>query len=61
MTTLTKAEPRERPLYVSIEIVANLVYLAKESEGNPEQQRNYLDRAAGVLFELREHPQLSHA
>ena len=47
-----------RPLYVCIEIAANLVYLAKNSGGNPELQQQYLDRAAEILFEIRHHPQL---
>jgi hypothetical protein len=47
-----------RPLYVCVEIAANLVYLAKNSAGNPEQQQQYLDRAAEILFEIRHHPQL---
>jgi hypothetical protein len=47
-----------RPLYVCIEIAANLVYLAKNSVGDPEQQQQYLDRAAEVLFDLRRHPEL---
>jgi hypothetical protein len=45
-----------RPLYVCIEIAANLVYLARHSGGNPEQQQQYLDRAAEVLLEIRHHP-----
>jgi hypothetical protein len=47
-----------RPLYVCIEIAANLVYLAKSSEGNAELQKQYLDRVAEILFEIRHHPQL---
>jgi hypothetical protein len=47
-----------RPLYVCIEIAANLVYLAKNSAGDPEQQQQYLDRAAEILLELRHHPEL---
>lgn len=45
-----------RPLYVCIEMAANLVYLARHSGGNPEQQQKYLDRAAEVLVEIRQHP-----
>jgi len=47
-----------RPLYVCIEMAANLVYLAKHSGGNPEQQQQYLDRAAEILLQIRHHPEL---
>jgi hypothetical protein len=46
-----------RPLYVSIEMVANLIYLARHEEGS-DQQRDYLDRASSLLFEMRHHPDL---
>jgi len=47
-----------RPLYVSVEIAANLVYLARNALGNAELQQQYLDRAAEILFEIRHHPQI---
>ncbi len=47
-----------RPLYVSIEMVANLVYLARHSEDGLDQQRLYLDRASDLLVEMRHHPDL---
>jgi hypothetical protein len=47
-----------RPLYVSIEIAANLVYLARNSEIDSEQQQDYLKRALDILFEMRSHPDL---
>jgi hypothetical protein len=47
-----------RPLYVCVEIAANLVYLARNTLGEPELQQQYLDRAADILLELRHHPQL---
>jgi len=47
-----------RPLYVSIEIVANLVYLARNSEEASDQRRLYLERAADILREMRHHPDL---
>jgi hypothetical protein len=47
-----------RPLYVSVEIAANLVYLARNTTGNPELQQQYLDRAAEILLQVRHHPQL---
>jgi hypothetical protein len=49
---------QDRPLYVSIEMAANLVYLATQNSQRPEEQRKYLDRAAQVLFEMRHHPDL---
>jgi hypothetical protein len=48
-----------RPLYVSIEMVANLVYLARHSQDVLEQQRVYLERASNLLVEIRNHPDLS--
>ena len=48
-----------RPLYVSIEMVANLVYLARHSQDVVDQQREYLDRASSLLVEIRRHPELS--
>ncbi len=51
-------DEHSRPLYVSVEMVANLVYLARHSEEGLEQQRMYLDRAADLLFEMRHHPDL---
>jgi uncharacterized protein YbgA (DUF1722 family) len=46
-----------RPLYVSIEIAANLLYLARHTEDNLERQR-YLERASDVLLGLRGHHEL---
>jgi hypothetical protein len=48
-----------RPLYVSIEMVANLVYLARHSQDVLDQQQLYLDRASNLLVEIRNHPDLS--
>jgi hypothetical protein len=47
----------DRPLYVSIEIAANLVYLARHSEDALERQR-YLERASDVLLGMRGHHDL---
>jgi hypothetical protein len=47
-----------RPLYCSIEMAGNLVYLARHTESNLAQQRQYLDRALEVLFDLSHHPKL---
>ena len=52
-------DDRGRPLYVSIEMVANLVYLASHSGKSPDQLQQYLQRAADILFEIRHHPDLS--
>jgi hypothetical protein len=54
----TKGGDYSRPLYVGIEMVANLVYLARHSEEGSEQQQLYLDRASDLLFEIRHHPDL---
>ncbi len=48
-----------RPLYVSIEMLANLVYLARHCQDDLDQQRLYLDRASNLLAEIRHHPDLS--
>jgi hypothetical protein len=48
-----------RPLYVSIEMVANLVYLARHSQDGLEQQKVYLERASNLLVEIRNHPDLT--
>jgi hypothetical protein len=50
-------EGYSRPLYVSIEMVSNLIYLARREEAL-DQQRDYLDRASSLLFEMRHHPDL---
>jgi hypothetical protein len=60
MTSTMSGEELNRPLYVSIEMVANLVFLARETEGKLEEQRGYLERASELLLALREHPQLAH-
>jgi hypothetical protein len=52
-------DDRGRPLYVSIEMVANLVYLASHSGKSPDQLQQYLQRASDILFEIRHHPDLS--
>jgi hypothetical protein len=48
-----------RPLYVSVEMVANLVYLARHSQDALDQQQLYLERASNLLVEIRSHPDLS--
>ena len=56
--TPADGEEPSRPLYVSIEMVANLLYLARHSEEGVDQQRVYLDRASAVLLAMRHHPDL---
>ena len=51
--------PQPRPLYVSIEMVAHLVYLARHSQDALDQRQVYLDRASNLLVEIRNHPDLS--
>jgi hypothetical protein len=50
-------DTHRRPLYVSIEMVANLVYLATHCQEGLDQ-RIYLDRASNLLLEIRNHPDL---
>jgi hypothetical protein len=45
-----------RPLQVSLEIISNLIYLARHAGTNSDQQHQYLDRAAEVLAEIAHHP-----
>ena len=47
-----------QPLEVSLELLANLIYLARRTETHSHQQHRYLDRAAKVLVELQHHPKL---
>ena len=47
-----------RPLYCGIEMACNLVYLARHTEANLAQQRQYLDQALEVLFDLGHNPKL---
>jgi hypothetical protein len=53
-----KSSDGVRPLYCSIEMACNLVYLARHAEANLVQQRQYLDRALEVLFDLSHHTKL---
>jgi hypothetical protein len=46
------------PLYCSVEMACNLVYLARHAEANLAQQRQYLDRALEVLFDMRHNPKI---
>jgi hypothetical protein len=48
-----------QPLQVSIETIANLIYLARRAETHSAQQHRYLDWAADVIKELKYHPQLN--
>jgi hypothetical protein len=45
-------------LKVSLEIIANLIYLSRHPETHCAQQHAYLDRAATVIAGLRHHPAL---
>jgi hypothetical protein len=44
-------------LQVSIETIANLIYLARRAETHSAQQHRYLDWAADVIKELKYHPE----
>ena len=43
-------------LKVSLEVIANLIYLSRRTETHSAQQHDYLDRAAKVIADLRHHP-----
>jgi hypothetical protein len=47
-----------QPLQVSVELLANLIYLARCTETHSAQQHRYLDWAAKVIEELQHHPKL---
>lgn len=47
-----------QPLQVSVELLANLIYLARRTETHSPQQHHYLDWAAKVLEDLQHHPKL---
>jgi hypothetical protein len=47
-----------QPLPVVVELLANLIYLARCSETHSAQQHRYLDWAAKVLEKLQHHPKL---
>jgi hypothetical protein len=47
-----------QPLEVSVELLANLIYLARRTETHSAQQHRYLDWAAKVIEELQHHPKL---
>jgi hypothetical protein len=49
MTSPIKGD-EERSLQVSLELLANLIYLAKRVTPGSELQRGYLDRAEEVLW-----------
>jgi hypothetical protein len=56
----TSADPERpiQPLQVSVELLANLIYLARRTETHSDQQHRYLDWAAKVIEELQHHPKL---
>lgn len=47
-----------QPLQVSVELLANLIYLARCTETHSAQQHRYLDWAAKVIEDLQHHPKL---
>jgi hypothetical protein len=46
----------EKALRVSVELLANLVYLARRTETHSAQQRRYIDWAPTIIEELQHHP-----
>jgi len=46
-------------LQASLEILANLIYLARHTETHSTKQHQYLDLAAQLIEQLAGHPQLS--
>jgi hypothetical protein len=54
-----ETEADVQPLRVSIETIANLIYMARREETHSAQQHRYLDWAADVIKELMFHPKLN--
>ena len=52
------SDDKPYPLYCSVEIASNLVYLACLTESNLTQQRQYLNQAMEVLFDMSHNPKL---
>ena len=46
------------PMYVSVELLANLLYLAGRSDTRRNQQRRYVDWAVDIVDELQHHPEV---
>jgi hypothetical protein len=47
-----------RPLSVTLEMIANLVYLSRHAETHSAQQHHYLDCAAEAVAEIAHHPRI---
>jgi hypothetical protein len=47
-----------RPLYVSLEIIANYIYLSRHSQTDSAQQHHYLDCAADEMDAIAQHPMI---
>jgi hypothetical protein len=56
--TSADAKGPVQPLQVSVELLANLIYLARHTETHSVQQDRYLDWVAKVIEELQHHPKL---
>jgi hypothetical protein len=52
------SDDKPYPLYCSVEMACNLVYLARHTEANFTEQRLYLDQALQVLFDMSHNPKL---
>ncbi len=53
---MLSSEPR--PIRLSLEIVANLIYLSRHVGTHSIQQHHYLDCAAEVMAEIARHPRV---
>jgi hypothetical protein len=45
-------------LNLSLDMIANLIYLSRHTETHCAQQHDYLDRAANIMAQLAHHPRL---
>jgi hypothetical protein len=53
-----RTDNRYQPLSLNLEVLANLIYLANLAETHSDRQRHYLDWAADVIRDMRNHPRL---
>jgi hypothetical protein len=52
------ANQNAQSLQVDIEMLANLIYLARHTQANSAQQNEYLDRAARIVEQIAYNPML---
>jgi hypothetical protein len=56
LENLANANGSIQSLQNSVEVIANLIYLARHAETHTDEQHQYLDWAARIIGELQHHP-----